>query len=196
MYQHLRIAMEQAQEREQRRQKENNIRRRRKTIEICSPTSISDNPVTTCDIEKEKGSTDHTEVIYQLSTDSNPNESLNIDDDFELGSFEENVTEPQSGLNSYDEALIDDQDDSLILDDLFPPNNNQNNHNLHLHTTIKTDDFCRQLIKIFRNANISNVHCSRILNVINSVLPQPNNSPRTLKALYNSMQGKVAFFKK
>jgi hypothetical protein len=133
---------------------------------------------------------------FSQSLNIDPNESLDVADDFDLDSFQENATEPQSGLNSYDEVLIDNEDDSLILDDFFSPNDNQNNHNLNLHTTIKTDVFCRQLVKIFRDANISNVHCSRILQVINSVPPQPNHSPTTLKALYNCIQDElVSFFK-
>ncbi|CAF4176527.1 unnamed protein product [Rotaria sp. Silwood2] len=187
MYQHLRIALEHAQERLQYRQEQSNIRRRRrKTIEICS-TTVAQDPVTTYDNPKEKGSNDHLEMIQQLSTD--PEETSDIDADFDLISLEEDTIELPSGLNSYCEVPFDDQDEPLVLDDLFPPNNNQNSSYLHSHTTIKTHDFCGQLIEIFRDANISTIHCSRFLRVINGVLPQPHNSPTTLKALYNSMQG-------
>ncbi|CAF4114537.1 unnamed protein product [Rotaria sp. Silwood2] len=187
MYQHLRIALEHAQERLQYRQEQSNIRRRRrKTIEICS-TTVAQDSVTTYDNPKEKGSNDHLEMIQQLSTD--PEETSDIDADFDLISLEEDTIELPSGLNSYCEVPFDDQDEPLVLDDLFPPNNNQNSSYLHSHTTIKTHDFCGQLIEIFRDANISNIHCSRFLRVINGVLPQPHNSPTTLKALYNSMQG-------
>ncbi len=56
MYQHLRIAMEQAEQRLQHKQQQNNIRRRRRnTIEICS-TTVADEPRATYDNQIEKES--------------------------------------------------------------------------------------------------------------------------------------------
>lgn len=194
MYQHLCIAMEQAQQRLRHKQEQDNIRRRRrKTIEICS-TAVADEPATTCVNQVEKESDIHIGMMHQMSTD--PDKISDIDDDFNLLSSHEDTVEFQSELNSDCEMLIDDQDEPLLLDDLFSTNNNQNNHFLHSHTTIKTHDFCKQLIEIFRDANISNIHSSRILRLISSILPQPHNSPTTLKALYNSMQGKPPSFNK
>ncbi|CAF2869875.1 unnamed protein product [Rotaria sp. Silwood2] len=192
MYQHLRIAMEQAQQRLQYKQEQENIRRRRcqNTLEEKLSTVV-DEPVTTYDNQMEKESNIHVEVMHQMSTD--PDETSDINDDFNLLPFHEDTLEFQSGINSHCEILNDNQDEPLLLNDLFSPNTNQNIYFLHSHITMKTHDFCKKLVEIFRDANISNIHRSRILRLINSILPQPHNSPATLKDLYDSMQGKGAF---
>ncbi|CAF3198441.1 unnamed protein product [Rotaria socialis] len=91
---------------------------------------------------------------------------------------------------------MDDQDEPLMSEELFSSNNDQNDNFLHFYTTTKTRTFCRQMVEIFRDANISNIHCLRILKLISSVLPQPHNSPTTLKALYDSIQVEQLFNKR
>jgi len=139
-------------------------------------------------------SNDNIEMIHQLPTD--PDETSDVNDDFDLFSYEENSTDLQFELNSDCSMSMenDDEAEPLLLDDLFHPNNNQTSHHLHLYTTIKTHEFCRQLIEVFRDANISNTHSTRILKLINNVLPQPHNLPTSLKALYDSMKGTLVFF--
>ena len=69
-------------------------------------------------------------------------EASDTDDDFDLILFEENGVKFQFEFNSHCKVLSDDQDELLLLDDLFPLNNNQNTYRLYSHTTIKTHDFC------------------------------------------------------
>lgn len=194
MHRHLSIAMEQAQYRLKQEQQQKNTRRRRHdcdraiAIETFSITTI-DAPETPCDKEDRTESNNHNRTIHESLTDHN--EILDIDTDFDIDSLMENANEFQSDVDIDCETSIDDQDEPLTLDDLFLPNIQENNNFLHQYTTTKTNDFCRQLVKIFRDANISNVHCSRILQVISTILPQPHHLPTTLKALYNSMNGKL-----
>ncbi|CAF4344652.1 unnamed protein product [Rotaria socialis] len=160
MYQHIRIALEYAQQRSQHVQEQENIRRCRKTIEKY-PTARAN--------EDETTSNNPTEISHHSSTDDN--ETLDVDNDFDLDSVEEISNEP------------------LISDELFSPNNDQNDNFLHFYTTTtKTWTFCRQIVEIFKDANISNIHCLRILKLISSVLSQPHNSPTTSKALYDSIK--------
>ncbi|CAM4924481.1 unnamed protein product [Rotaria socialis] len=178
MYQHIRIALEYAQQRSQHVQEQENIRRCRKTIEKY-PTARAN--------EDETTSNNPTEISHHSSTDDN--ETLDVDDDFDLDSVEEISSKSQFDFNSDCELSMDDQDEPLISDELFSPNNDQNDNFLHFYTTTtKTWTFCRQIVEIFKDANISNIHCLRILKLISSVLSQPHNSPTTSKALYDSIK--------
>ncbi|CAF4476027.1 unnamed protein product [Rotaria socialis] len=178
MYQHIRIALEYAQQRSQHVQEQENIRRCRKTIEKY-PTARAN--------EDETTSNNPTEISHHSSTDDN--ETLDVDNDFDLDSVEEISSKSQFDFNSDCELSMDDQDEPLISDELFSPNNDQNDNFLHFYTTTtKTWTFCRQIVEIFKDANISNIHCLRILKLISSVLSQPHNSPTTSKALYDSIK--------
>ncbi|CAM2728584.1 unnamed protein product [Rotaria socialis] len=197
MYPHLSIAMEQAQKRLKQRQQQTNIRRRRRhhttQIEICSATT-DDAAMINCDEQDQTELSNLKETIDQPITD--PYEILDFDTDFDVGTFIENMSDAEPEVNIDCEFSTDDQYEPLTLEDLFPPNNNENNNFLHPYTNIKTNDFCRQLAKVFRDANISNVHCIRILKLISSILPQPHQSPTTLKALYSSMNVEQLFNKR
>ncbi|CAF3678584.1 unnamed protein product [Rotaria socialis] len=78
MYQHIRIALEYAQQRSQHVQEQENIRRCRKTIEKY-PTARAN--------EDETTSNNPTEISHHSSTDDN--ETLDVDNDFDLDSVEE-----------------------------------------------------------------------------------------------------------
>ncbi|CAF4480606.1 unnamed protein product [Rotaria sp. Silwood2] len=176
MYQHLRIPMKQAQQQLQHmKEQDNNRCRCRSKNEICPTVTTSEPLTTTYDNQMDKDSDIHIEMIHQVLTDTD--ETLDIVDDFGLLSSEEDTIEFQSELNFHCDVLSEEQDDLLLLDDLFSSNNNQNSHFLHSHATIKTHEFCKQLIEIVRDANISNIHRSRILTLISSILLQPHNSP-------------------
>ncbi|CAF3803999.1 unnamed protein product [Rotaria magnacalcarata] len=158
MYQHIRIALEHAQQRSQHVQEQENIRRHRKTIEKY-PTTRVDESMATCVNEDETTSNNPREISHHSSTDHN--ETLDVDDDFDLDSLEEISSKSQLDFNSDCELFMDDHDEPLISDELFSPNNDQNDNFLHFYTITKTRT---------------------------SVLPQPHNSPTTLKTLYDSVK--------
>lgn len=203
--------MEQAQKKVQKSKEQDKIRRRRKPIDTFS-TAFANNPLETHDDEMEQESIDpvemtqhslahpdetlHFEANYIGDFKDDPTDAFkdDFDNDFELETLEEDSIELNCEFDSYDDEPCNDQDDLIMLNDLCLPENVKNNPDLHLYTTTKTHDFCRQLVEIFRDANISNSHCSRLLKVINEVLPQPHNSPTTLKSLYNSMNSKQTHF--
>ncbi|CAF1206930.1 unnamed protein product [Rotaria magnacalcarata] len=193
MYQHIRIALEHAQQRSQHVQEQENIRRRRKTIEKYPTTRVNESTAT-CVNEDETTSNNPREISHHSLSDHN--ETLDVDDDFDLDSLEEISSKSQFHFNSDCELSMDDQDEPLMSEELFSSNNDQNDNFLHFYTTTKTRTFCRQMVEIFRDANISNIHCLRILKLISSVLPQPHNSPTTLKALYDSIQVEQLFNKR
>ncbi|CAF3394515.1 unnamed protein product [Rotaria socialis] len=213
MYQHLHMAMEHAERKLQTSKKQNNIRRRRKPTDTVADTVLDDS-LAHYDDQMEQESIDQVEAGQQSLT--HPDETLhfeynlkddfqddptddvksNFADDFDLKTLEEDSTEVNSTLDLHEEENFNDADDDSILDHLCLPRNNTNTYNLHLYTTTKMHDFCRQLVEIFRDANISNVHCSRLLKLINQVLPQPHNSPTTLKSLYGAMNIEQLFTKR
>ncbi|CAF5229076.1 unnamed protein product, partial [Rotaria magnacalcarata] len=114
------------------------------------------------------------------------NESSDVEDDFDLLVVDEDPNELHNASYSNDES--NDQNDLLVLEDILIPDNRKNNNCLHPYTNMKTYDFCRKLVEIFRSANISNIHCSHFLKLISETLPQPHHSPTTLKSLYDLMQ--------
>ncbi|CAF2066301.1 unnamed protein product [Rotaria magnacalcarata] len=135
MYQHIRIALEHAQQRSQHVQEQENIRRHRKTIEKY-PTTRVDESMATCVNEDETTSNNPREISHHSSTDHN--ETLDVDDDFDLDSLEEISSKSQLDFNSDCELFMDDHDEPLISDELFSPNNDQNDNFLHFYTITKT----------------------------------------------------------
>jgi hypothetical protein len=65
---------------------------------------------------------------------------------------------------------------------------------LHYYTKTETDRFCRNLLHLFRKANLCKAHSSSLLQLIDSALPQPNNLPTSLSAMLQSVSGKRLFF--
>ncbi|CAM2720565.1 unnamed protein product [Rotaria socialis] len=86
MYQHIRIALGHAQQRSQHVQEQENIRRRRKTIEKYPTTRVNESTAT-CVNEDETTSNNPREISHHSLSDHN--ETLDVDDDFDLDSLEE-----------------------------------------------------------------------------------------------------------
>ena len=81
----------------------------------------------------------------------------------------------------------------ISINDVFLSRNEQTSLTLHSYTNISQDEFSTKLLHLFRQANICKVYATKILKLINLVLPQPNNSPTSLKALLEYMQGNLLF---
>ena len=164
MYQHLRIAMEQNGERLKYKQEQSNIRRRRTIIDTCQPPTIVSHPATIYD-NKTKELNYDLEMLHQQLIDSDG--ASDTDTDFDLSSSDDKPIESQYAFDSCN-GLPNDEDESFLLDDLFITDQNQNSSFLRLYTTMKKHDFCRKLVEIFRDVNISNIHCSSILKYFHS----------------------------
>ena len=113
--------------------------------------------------------------------------------DIDLDFTDATTAEFRSDFDLNDATSMDDDDDDDDAEDEFEQLDfsyrEQCNQPLHRYTDLKTNAFCKQPTQIFRDASISRVCCSRLLSLINSVLPQPHNAPTSLKALYQSMNG-------
>ncbi|CAF2789815.1 unnamed protein product [Rotaria sp. Silwood2] len=126
-------------------------------------------------------------IISQNNDENNYN---NMDIDFDLLEYEN------------DESDTDDEIDNQSDDDLTSLHGNrltepdQNSALLHQYTHITQNEYCTNLLYLFRQANISKLHSAKILQLISSVLPQPNTAPTTLKALLDYMQVDNLFVKR
>lgn len=105
--------------------------------------------------------------------------------------------------NTWDEHdSDDDDDDSIYMLDSFESFNNSEsseeeqpddnesqqdstntNNQLHSYTRNETSDVCIELIKLFRDSQISKIQSEKFLLFINNILPTPNSLPRSMKEL-------------
>ncbi|CAF1295528.1 unnamed protein product [Rotaria sordida] len=67
---------------------------------------------------------------------------------------------------------------------------------LHGSTNITKNEYCRNLLTLFRDAKISKTHCDRFIRLIQSGLPIPNNMPTSMKNLLQEMQVEELFLKR
>ena len=188
MYRHLRMAIRQAQERRHLNQERSNERRRRRpdremsrAAPVLSPTPYSTDDAIADDIAPEEPMSPDDHLSGENS--GSEHEGIDIDLDFTDAA----AAEYRSDFDLNWTASIDDDDDEF--EELDFSYREQCDQVLHRFTDVKSNAFCKQLTEIFRDADISRVCCSRLLSLINAVLPQPHNAPTSLKALYQSVNG-------
>jgi hypothetical protein len=196
MYRHLRMAMRQAQERRHMNQARSNERRRRRPDREMSRTArlVSSPPdVTTHGVDEDVGPQEPMHSANPLAGENSGSEHEGIGIDLDFTDATAAEFRSDFDLNWTASMDDDDQDDHDDSEDEFEQLDfsyrERCDQVLHRYTDIKTSDFCKQLTEIFRDASISRVCCSRLLLLINSVLPQPHNAPKSLKALHQSMNG-------
>ena len=193
MYRHLRMAMRQAQERRHLNQARSNERRRRRPDRETSRTApvVSSAPYFISDgVDEIAPPEEPMSSAGPLSGENSASEQEGICD-IDLDFADATAAEFRSDFDLNHAASMDDDDDDAEdeFEQLDFSYREQCNQPLHRYTDVKTNAFCKQLTQIFRDASISRVCCSRLLSLINSVLPQPHNAPTSLKALYQSMNG-------
>ncbi|CAM4864583.1 unnamed protein product [Rotaria socialis] len=105
--------------------------------------------------------------------------------DIDFGPVESIVDETES----VDIADCQINDDYLtLLNELSLSCGSHNSAFLHSYTNITQSQFCTNLLRIFRDANICKAYSAKILQLINVALPHPNNLPTSLNALLTYMQ--------
>ncbi|CAM4829295.1 unnamed protein product [Rotaria magnacalcarata] len=113
--------------------------------------------------------------------------------DIDFGPVESIVDETES----VDIADCQINDDYLtLLNELSLSCGSHNSAFLHSYTNITQSQFCTNLLRIFRDANICKAYSAKILQLINVALPHPNNLPTSLNALLTYMQVENLFFKR
>lgn len=60
---------------------------------------------------------------------------------------------------------------------------------LHQHADFAMPKFCSKLLHISRKANVCKSHSSEILRLIGTALSQPNNMPRSIPSLLQTIEG-------
>ena len=69
------------------------------------------------------------------------------------------------------------------------------NSRIHEFTYITTTAYCTDLLNLLRDAGVSKLHSKRLIALIKSVLPTPNNLPSTMTDLLSLMNIDDLFFK-
>ena len=84
------------------------------------------------------------------------------------------------------DVLDDDQEDDnlILLNELVLSEHEHVPLPLHPFTNLSTREFCTNLVRTFREANLCKTYSSRMLQLIHSALPQPNNLPTFINALF------------
>ena len=67
---------------------------------------------------------------------------------------------------------------------------------LHYFTNILTNEYCRNLLRMLRDAKICKSQCNAMIKLLKSALPEPNNMPSSLKQLLSAMNVENLFVKK
>ena len=60
---------------------------------------------------------------------------------------------------------------------------------LHQLTNVKKNEYCKNLLLLIRDTNICKIHADRLIRLIHTALPSPNNLPKSMKQLLLDMQG-------
>ena len=178
------LAMENAEQQSQERRNSRNVGLRRQTI-----VNLTQGLLPYLDINTTNSFDDQFSNNHLLCS----SDAILIDDapyDVDFGPAETSSDETDN-----DEIIENQSNDQLIsINDVFLSRNEQTSLTLHSYTNISQDEFSTKLLHLFRQANICKVYATKILKLINLVLPQPNNSLTSLKALLEYMQGNLLFF--
>ena len=91
------------------------------------------------------------------------------------------------------DVLDDDQEDDnlILLNEPFLSEHEQVPIPLHPFTNLSTNEFCTSLFRTFREANLCKTYSSKMLQLIHSALPQPNNLPTSVNTLLKYIHGKL-----
>ena len=178
------LAMENAEQQSQERRNSRNVGLRRQTI-----VNLTQGLLPYLDINTTNSFDDQFSNNHLLCS----SDAILIDDapyDVDFGPAETSSDETDN-----DEIIENQSNDQLIsINDVFLSRNEQTSLTLHSYTNISQDEFSTKLLHLFRQANICKVYATKILKLINLVLPQPNNSPTSLKTLLEYMHGNLLFF--
>jgi hypothetical protein len=93
-------------------------------------------------------------------------------------------------------SLIEEKDGRSSSDDTSETCEAKTDMRLHDHTNISVLDWCKSLSSFLRKANVNKSHSSSLLHLIKSVLPIPNNMPRSMEDLLSQLDVKDLFFKR
>lgn len=113
-------------------------------------------------------------------------QDLNTSDDKPEQSVHERMSDNTSVV-SMDDQASSELNDSLDISDF----DTQPDLLLHDLTSVTKNAYCRSLLTLFRDAKVCKTHCDRLIRLINSGLPTPNNMPTSMKSLLDEMQGKI-----
>ena len=67
---------------------------------------------------------------------------------------------------------------------------------LHYFTNVLTHEYCQDLLKILRSANICKSQSNELISLVKSALPEPNNMPSSMRELLSMMNIEDLFTKR
>jgi hypothetical protein len=149
---------------------------------------------------------DSNEYLYELNIDTNEygdshesnintneydfSKASHVDnyefDDFNLLNIDTYENDDISEIN-VDEYLCEHENSVFDFTSYFT----QPDMYLHQLTNVKKNEYCKNLLLLFRDANICKTHADRFIRLIHTVLPSPNNLPKSMKQLLLDMQGNI-----
>lgn len=140
------------------------------------------------------------------SKHSNEDKHLNIHRSEIVGEYSSPRSENSNVMHDTD-VIIDDtscdshRSNSFISDedrfsDTYDENSLTDVQHLHELTSIMTKSFCFDFMKLLRDANVCKSHSNRLIELIQSILPIPNNFPFTMKELLSLIDFSDLFVKK
>ncbi|CAF1552963.1 unnamed protein product, partial [Didymodactylos carnosus] len=116
------------------------------------------------------------------------------------------ISEP----NEDDDVIYFDKNEENNFNTL--ENNNDNNNSmdfesldapspvdtkpLHAYTSLTADEFCSNLLNVFRDSNVCKSHSDRLLSLIQSALPAPNNLLHSMEKLLQQLNIDANLFRK
>lgn len=131
---------------------------------------------------------------YDLSKSSEQlvevDQSPDIDYDLILPDY--CVENSQIDAFEFEEDQTLSEDSANVLKDFYSSKTISNTIPLHLYTNISMNEFCINLIRTFRKANLCKAYSTDILKLIHSALPQPNTLPNSMNSILKFIQGKYA----
>jgi hypothetical protein len=86
-----------------------------------------------------------------------------------------------------DEYVLENSTEHFNFSSCF----NETDTHLHDLTSITKYEYCTKLLLLLRDAKMSKSHTDKLIQLIHSGLPTPNNLPKSMKELLVEMQGKI-----
>ena len=138
----------------------------------------------------------------EASNSSESNDEIDCDNNYNIVNNLENDVDddPKTDYESYDDIKFDD---GVNYGDDIAVNYMHNNSPsiatatyLHRFSDILTHHYCFKFTQILRDANICKVHSNRLISLIKSALPEPNNVQSSLGELLTILNIEDMFLKR
>lgn len=128
---------------------------------------------------------------HEILSSSEPIHAYDENDGIDFNLFLAEDCADNNESDDLENDHVEFDDNIILLDELFSSKVEQDFLPLHPYTNISANEFCKNLIHTFRQANLCKTYSSNMLKLIHLALPEPNTLPRSINSILKFIQGKL-----